>query len=73
MITREQVRELAQFEDPQSCALSFYFQPAAPRNKAHKEDAILAKDLVREALRQLDGRSSNNPKESANSKEDKCE
>ena len=54
MITREQINELAQFEDKSACALSFYFQPTAPRNKAHKEEAILAKDLVREALRQLE-------------------
>lgn len=56
MITREQVHELAQFEDQGACALSFYFQPTAPRNKAHKEDAILAKDLAREALRQLESK-----------------
>ena len=56
MITREQVYELAQFEDQGACALSFYFQPTAPRNKAHKEDAILAKDLAREALRQLESK-----------------
>jgi peptide subunit release factor 1 (eRF1) len=54
MITREQLNELAQFEDPSACALSFYFQPSTPRNKAHKEEAILAKDLAREALRQLE-------------------
>jgi peptide chain release factor subunit 1 len=58
MITREQIHELAQFEDEAACALSFYFQPAAPRNRAHKEEAILTKDLAREALRQLDSRSS---------------
>ncbi len=57
MITREQMHELAQFEDPSACALSFYFQPAAPRNKAHKEEAILTKDLVREALRRLESKS----------------
>ncbi|MFZ0295786.1 MAG: hypothetical protein WAL52_19400 [Candidatus Sulfotelmatobacter sp.] len=56
MITREQIQELAQFEDPEGCALSFYFQPTAPRNKAHKEDAILTKDLAREALRQLENK-----------------
>ena len=39
MITREQIQELAEFEDPEGCALSFYFQPTAPQNKAHKEDA----------------------------------
>jgi peptide subunit release factor 1 (eRF1) len=54
MITREQIQELAQFEDPEGCALSFYFQPTAPRNKAHKEEAILTKDLAREALRHLE-------------------
>ena len=56
MITREQIHELAQFEDQEACALSFYFQPTAPRNKAHKEEAILTKDLAREALRQLDSK-----------------
>jgi peptide subunit release factor 1 (eRF1) len=56
MITREQINELAQFEDQKSCALSFYFQPATPRNKAHKEEAILTKDLAREALRQIESK-----------------
>jgi peptide subunit release factor 1 (eRF1) len=59
MITREQIHELAQFEDQSACALSFYFRPTAPRNKAHKEDAILTKDLAREALRQLETKSKN--------------
>jgi peptide subunit release factor 1 (eRF1) len=54
MINREQINELAQFEDQASCALSFYLQPAAPRNKAHKEEAILTKDLVREALHRME-------------------
>jgi peptide subunit release factor 1 (eRF1) len=56
MITREQIHELAQFEDEGACALTFYFQPTTPRNKAHKEEAILTKDLAREVLRQLEGR-----------------
>jgi peptide subunit release factor 1 (eRF1) len=55
-ITREQIRELAAFQDEKSCALSFYFQPSAPRNKAHKEDTILIKDLAREALRSLESK-----------------
>jgi peptide subunit release factor 1 (eRF1) len=54
MITREQIHELAQFEDSECCAITFYFQPATPRNKAHKEEAILTKDLVREALRKVE-------------------
>jgi peptide subunit release factor 1 (eRF1) len=65
MITREQIHELAQFEDQGACALTFYFQPTAPRNKAHKEEAILTKDLAREALRQLETKSKNH--------KDKCE
>jgi peptide subunit release factor 1 (eRF1) len=55
-ITREQIRELAEFQDTGSNALSFYFQPSTPRNKAHKEDTILVKDLAREALRRLEGK-----------------
>lgn len=58
-LAREQVRELAQFEDPALSAVSFYFQPAAPRNKAHKENTILIKDLAREALRNVDARLEN--------------
>ena len=59
MITREQIQELAQFEDQGACALSFYFQPTAPRNKAHKEETILTKDLAREALRRVQSKSKN--------------
>ena len=55
-MTREQIRELAEFQDEKSCAVSFYFQPSTPRNKAHKEDTILVKDLVREALRTVDNK-----------------
>jgi len=55
-MTREQIRELAEFQDEKSCAVSFYFQPSTPRNKAHKEDTILVKDLVREALRTVESR-----------------
>ena len=62
MITREQIHELAEFEDPASCALSYYFQPTTPRNKAHKEETILTKDLAREALRQLESKSTSDSK-----------
>lgn len=57
MITREEIAEIAQFEDRDSCAFSYYFQPSTPRNKAHKEEAILTKDLAREALRELERQS----------------
>jgi peptide subunit release factor 1 (eRF1) len=54
MITREDIRELAQFkaDDSQGCALSFYFEPRTPQNKSHREEVILVKDLVRNALRE---------------------
>ena len=55
-ITREQLRELAEFQSEKTSAVSFYFQPSTPRNKAHKEDTILIKDLAREALRNLESK-----------------
>jgi peptide chain release factor subunit 1 len=61
-ITREQIRELAEFEDDHSYAVSFYFQPSTPRNKAHKEDTILIKDLAREAVSALESRNPENKK-----------
>ena len=56
MITREDIRELARFQSTEgkACALSFYFQPITPQNKSHREEAILAKDLVRDALREAE-------------------
>jgi len=55
MITREQIRELAQFQaEGEACALSFYFQPQTPQNKSHREEAILAKDLARNALQEAE-------------------
>jgi peptide subunit release factor 1 (eRF1) len=55
MITREDMLELAQFQGRGAdCAISFYFQPSRPKNKTQREDAILAKDLVRQALREAE-------------------
>ena len=56
MITREDVRELAQLQingEP-ACALSFYFAPHTPQNKSHRGEAILVKELVRNALREAE-------------------
>ena len=55
-ISREQIRELAEFRNEESCAVSFYYQPSAPRNKAHKEDIILIKDLARDAMHRLEAK-----------------
>ncbi len=54
MITRDTIRELAAFESPEGCAVTFYYQPATPQNKSHREEAILVKDRVREALREAE-------------------
>jgi peptide chain release factor subunit 1 len=56
MITREDIRELAQFksENGQACALSFYFEPRTPQNKSHRDEAILVKDVVRNAQREAE-------------------
>jgi peptide chain release factor subunit 1 len=60
MITREDIRELAAFQsNGDGCALSFYFQPRIPQNKSHREEAILAKDLVRQALRESEQHGNN--------------
>jgi peptide subunit release factor 1 (eRF1) len=53
MMTREDIRQLASFQaQPEACAITFYFQPRTPQNRAHKEDAIVAKDLVKRALQE---------------------
>ena len=60
MMTREDIRELAAFQaDSDGCALSFYFQPRTPQNKSHKEESILAKDLVRQAMREAEKQGKN--------------
>jgi peptide subunit release factor 1 (eRF1) len=61
MITREDIRELAEFKGGETdCAISFYFQPSCPSNKSHRDQAILTKELVHQALREAekDGRNS---------------
>jgi len=61
MITREDIRELAQFHTngDEGSALSFYFEPRTPQNKSHHEETILAKDLVRRALHEAEKTSKN--------------
>jgi len=54
MITRDDIRELANFRSPQGCAVTFYYQPATPLNKSHREETILVKDLIRTALREAE-------------------
>jgi peptide subunit release factor 1 (eRF1) len=55
MISREEIRELAEFQgDGTDCAISFYFQPAPPSNRSHREQAILLKELVHQAMREAE-------------------
>ena len=59
MITRDDIRELANFHSPEACAVTFYYQPATPLNKSHREEAILVKDMVRNALREAEKKGKN--------------
>src|SRR6266496_2746844 len=62
MITRDEIRELAAFsadETTGACALSFYFQPDTPQDRSHRSEAILAKDLVKQALKEGQGKGRN--------------
>ena len=54
MMTREEIRELADFQADESkgaSALSFYFQPEPPQDRSHRSEAIVAKDVVKQALK----------------------
>ena len=54
MMTRDEVRELASFQADETkgaCALSFYFQPDPPQDRSHRREAIVAKDVVKQALK----------------------
>ncbi len=55
MISREELRQLASFEcrHPGDLAISFYFKPSTPQDKSHREEAILAKDVVRQTMQEL--------------------
>jgi peptide subunit release factor 1 (eRF1) len=59
MITRDDIRELANFHSAEACAVTFYYQPATPLNKSHREESILLKDLVRNALRESEKKGRN--------------
>lgn len=59
MITREELRQLAQLEAAENSAVTFYFQPQTPQNKSHREEQIQVKDLVRDALHGAEGNGNN--------------
>jgi len=54
MMTLDEIRELATFQADETkgaCALSFYFQPDPPQDRSHRREAIVAKDVVKQALK----------------------
>lgn len=51
MIAEPEMQELSNFWTEKSDALSFYFQPPAPTELAHREEALLAKNKLQEMLR----------------------
>jgi len=56
MMTRDEIRELAAFQADETkgtCALSFYFQPDPPQDRSHRREAIVAKDIVKQALKSV--------------------
>ena len=56
MMTRDEIRELAAFQADETkgaCALSFYFQPDPPQDRSHRREAIVAKDVVKQALKSV--------------------
>ena len=58
MITRDEIRELAAFQADETkgaCALSFYFQPDPPQDRSHRSQAIVAKEVVKQALKSSGG------------------
>ena len=54
MITRADIRDLANFHSPEGCAVTFYYQPTAPANRSHREEVIRVKDQVNNALREAE-------------------
>ncbi|MFY9559212.1 MAG: hypothetical protein WAQ52_03175, partial [Terriglobales bacterium] len=61
-MTREEIRELAAFQADEkkgAYALSFYFQPDHPQDRSHRREAILAKDVVKHALKETEGKGKN--------------
>jgi peptide chain release factor subunit 1 len=62
MMTRQEIRELAAFqadENKGAYALSFYFQPDPPQDRSHRHETIVAKDVVKQALKNANGKVKN--------------
>jgi peptide subunit release factor 1 (eRF1) len=63
-MTRDELRELADFhadETQGEVAVSFYFQPDPPQDGSHRREAIVAKDVVKQALKSAAANGKNGP------------
>jgi peptide subunit release factor 1 (eRF1) len=54
MITRDIIRELAEFHSPENDAITFYYQPGTPADKSHRQEVIQLKDMVKDAMRRAE-------------------
>jgi peptide chain release factor subunit 1 len=54
MISREELKKLAEVESPKGCAISFYYQPETPQDVSHRREALQVKELVRDAQRRFE-------------------
>jgi peptide chain release factor subunit 1 len=62
MMMREEIRALAAFEGDEKNGiypLTFYFQPDPPQDRSHRGESIAAKDIVKQALKEANGRHKN--------------
>src|SRR3954463_15279105 len=59
MISRDTLRQLAEIESKSGHAVSFFYQPPVARDRAHREEKILIKDLIRNASESLEKRGRN--------------
>jgi len=61
-MTRDEIRELAAFQADESkgaCAMTFYFQPDPPQDRSNRTQAIVAKDVVKQALKSVADKGAN--------------
>jgi len=64
MMTRDELRNLAAFyadEKTGASAVTFYFQPDVPQDRSHRREAIVAKDVIKQALKDAVAMRKNGP------------
>ncbi|HWR15550.1 MAG TPA: hypothetical protein VN577_12030 [Terriglobales bacterium] len=54
MITRDIIREIADFQSPEGDCITFYYQPDTPADKSHRRETLQIKDLVKEAMKRAE-------------------